>query len=113
MESESREPRVYVVHNEGDGLVFKSSRIHRESEMAVYLETALLPPGGYYVKRLLIKGRDPIARSEEEALRLHVEQLRMQLAEVEKSRDELLRRLEEAAGLLRRTQAESPAGLRG
>jgi hypothetical protein len=95
MEPEIGEQRVHVVQDAGREFLFKSSRIQRESETAIYLETALQPPNGYYRKRLLIKGIDLIPRSEDEALRIYLEQLRVRLEELEQTRDNLRRQLEE------------------
>lgn len=106
--------RVHVVNDVGGQLVLRSSAIQRESERAIYLETALTPIGGYYPKRLFIKELDLIARNDEEALRFYLTQIQVRLADMEKNVADFRRRLEEGTERLRSLteKAEAASKLR-
>ncbi len=113
MDSDPATPRVHVVNDAGNRLVFRSALIQRESDRAVLLEAPLIPTGGYYLKRLFVKGVDLIARTEEEALRLYLEQVEDRLAEMEQTAADLRRRFQEGTERLRSLTSEHPIpGLR-
>lgn len=101
-DSDPSRSRLHVVNDLGNVVAVRSSAIQRESERAVYLEEALTPIGGYYPKRLFIKGVDLIARNEEEALRLYLTQIKIRLADMEKTVGEFRQRLEAGTEQLRR-----------
>ena len=111
MDSDPATPRVYVVNDAGNRLVIRSAVIQRESARALYLEEALTPIGGYYPKRLFIKGSDLIARSEEEALRLYLQQIKIRLADMERTVGEFRQRLEDGTERLRALTEETAAAI--
>jgi hypothetical protein len=75
--------RIYVVLELAGQLKVKSVPVSKESAKALFLGDSILLPGTQQPKRLMIKGLDPIARTEKEAVEHYITYLHHRVKELE------------------------------
>ena len=91
---------LYMVSDAGRRISIKTIPILHQTEKIVHLAEGVFLPGNLVAKKILVKGIDPIPKSEEEAVRLYITAMRRVHADLEREQETILEQIGQAEQIL-------------
>jgi hypothetical protein len=91
---------LYMVSDAGRRITIKAIPILHQTEKIVHLPEGVFLPGNLVAKKILVKGIDPIPKTEEEAVRLYITAMRRVHADLEREQETILEQISQAERIL-------------
>ncbi|SDT86488.1 hypothetical protein SAMN05444156_0196 [Verrucomicrobium sp. GAS474] len=92
---------LYMVSDAGRRITIKTIPILHQTEKIVHMAEGVFLPGNLVAKKILVKGIDPIPRSEEEAVRVYIAAMKRVHADLEREQENILEQIAQAEEILK------------